>query len=82
MVNKTQHPVFRQHLAARGLRAAVAAGLQNPRVEFHDPATGGKVVIAGAHPTAVAVRKPAAAAVVRPVKARVPIPPRGLRPSR
>jgi hypothetical protein len=66
-MNKTQP--FRQHLAARALRAAAAAGVPNPTVEFHS-ADGGKIVIggAGAKPAAVVTRKPAAA-VRKPVAA-------------
>jgi hypothetical protein len=48
MPNKVQP--FRQHLVARGLRAAMAAGIPNPTVEFHSP-DGGKIVVgAGGKP--------------------------------
>jgi hypothetical protein len=80
MANKTQHPAFRQHLAARGLRAAIAAGVERPTVEFHSP-DGGKIVV-GAGDKPAAVRKPVVAAVRRPVTAAPLKPPRGIRPSR
>jgi len=56
MANKVQP--FRQHLVARGLRAAMAAGIPNPTVEFHSP-DGGKIVVgAGSKPTVSVVLKP------------------------
>jgi hypothetical protein len=74
MANKTQHPAFRQHLAARGLRAAIAAGAIDPAVEFHQP-DGSKIIVR-------ACAKPVAPAVLKPVKVRPPAPRRGIRPSR
>jgi hypothetical protein len=63
MANRNQP--FRQHLAARGLRAAMDAGVPNPRVEFHAP-DGSKVIIAGGVDKPAA-GKPAAVAAVRSV---------------
>jgi hypothetical protein len=78
MANQKQP--FRQHLVARALRGAAAAGHPNPTVEFHSP-DGSKVVVrAGGHAPAVA--RPLAAAVIKPVKVAPAKPPRGLRPSR
>jgi hypothetical protein len=76
MANRKQP--FRQHLAARGLRAALAAGVPNPSVEFHTP-DGGKIVVgsAGGRPAVAAPPRPAVASKPRP-----PAPPRGIRPSR
>jgi hypothetical protein len=79
MANKTQHPAFRQHLAARGLRAAIAAGASDPAVEFHQP-DGSKIIVrAGAKPAAPAVQRPT---VRKPVTVAPMKPPRGIRPSR
>jgi hypothetical protein len=75
MANQKQP--FRQHLAARGLRAAISAGASDPAVEFHQP-DGSKIIVkAGAKPVT-----PVAVVVRTPVKARPPTPPRGIRPSR
>jgi len=55
-MNKAQP--FKQHHVTRALRAAMAAGVPNPTVEFHSP-DGGKIVVgAGGKPTASVVLKP------------------------
>jgi hypothetical protein len=67
MANRSQP--FRQHHIARALRAASAAGMQNPTVEVRLP-TGATIVIGGAG------GKSAAAAVLKPGKVRSSAPAR------
>src|SRR5262249_47516872 len=65
MANKTQP--FRSHHITRALRAAVAAGVPNPTVEFHSP-DGGKIIVGGKPVVKAAVRAVVKAPLVRPVR--------------
>ena len=49
---------FKHHEVVRGLKAAIAAGVPNPSVEFH-AADGSKVVVGSGRPAAAAPAKPA-----------------------
>jgi hypothetical protein len=73
MANRSQP--FRQHLVARALRGAVAAGVPHPTVEFHSP-DGSKVVVSAGGRAAPS----AAGAVGKATKLPAGPTKRGMRP--